>query len=132
MSFASKLSKISTENANASEKKRETHEEKMKAVKHEKFVSLTTLYHDKVKRAVENAAKKGNNTKYMNFNKDDFKPNCYGLGYPVEFLRMWLNEMCNPESEYLPTNKETGEKESFEGLKFEAWNNGAFTVKFSW
>ena len=130
MSFAAKLSNISTIASDKQEKNK--HEDRKKQVKHEKFVSLTALYHDKVKRAVENAAKKGNNTKYMNFNKDDFKPNCYGLGYPVEFLRMWLNEMCNPESEYLPTNKETGEKESFDGIKFEAWNNGAFTVKFSW
>ena len=68
-----------------------------------------------------------------NFKREDFKANCPGLGGVAAFQLLWLNEITNPESEYLiedPDNK--GEKINLSGVKFSIWNNSSFTTVFSW
>tara|TARA_B100000085_G_C18419665_1_gene462145 strand:- start:510 stop:884 length:375 start_codon:yes stop_codon:yes gene_type:complete len=96
----------------------------------------------------------------MNFDRNSFKANFHGLGTPAQFQRLWLKELCDPNSKYLkgpswgqskfnnktPTkgesfNNQTSvfnynepviNKESFEGINFDVWNNGKFTTVFSW
>jgi hypothetical protein len=102
------------------------------------FVAATTKYHDNIKRGIKNASDKAMRVKRINFDRNDFKGNCNGCGYPVNILAAWLVEMCNPDSKYLPVAEETtdywtvGEKMHFEGVKCEALNNNAFTVVFTW
>ena len=111
--------------------------------KEQLFVQLTFKYYDKIKNAIENASKHGRQFAYMNFDREDFKANFNGLGNPAQFQRLWLIEMCNPNSKYLIIpNWNTGSvfgnvsdvrrKDSFEGLNFDVWNNKAFTTVFSW
>ena len=88
----------------------------------------------------------------MNFDRDAFKANFNGLGTPVQFQRLWLAELCNPDSKYLEgpswlqlQNNDTKvnnwssvfngsmiKKESFQGLNYDVWNNANFTTVFSW
>tara|TARA_B110000046_G_C12909557_1_gene362220 strand:+ start:108 stop:515 length:408 start_codon:yes stop_codon:yes gene_type:complete len=111
--------------------KKDEKEEKLKKrqeeVKDTKFTELTTKYYTQIKRGIENAAKDGKSEKYINFDRDDFKANCYGLGNTVEFQKLWLNEIVNPSSKYIPDGED-----SFEGFIFEPLNNFKFTTKISW
>lgn len=75
--------------------------EKMESRKNEMFKSLTFKYYNQIIYAIENASKHGNQYVYMNFDRDAFKANFHGLGTPAQFQRLWLRELCNPESKYL-------------------------------
>ena len=125
-----------TEEKNAAREK--MIKERAEEVRTDMFNKLTAKYHDTIKRGICNEAKKGKNVKYINFARDDFKANCQGLGFPQQLKTNWLNEMCNPESEFLPTAKEddewwsAGDKMHFQGVTFDVWNNKAFTVVFKW
>lgn len=114
-----------------SEIKKEEKEEKLKKrqeeVKHTKFTELTQKYFLQIKRGIQNAAKDGKSEKYINFERDDFKANCFGLGNTNEFLKLWLNELVNPSSKYIPDGEE-----SFQGFTFEPLGNFKFTTKISW
>ena len=114
-----------------SEIKKEEKEEKLKKrqeeVKDAKFTELTQKYFSQIKRGIQNAAKDGKSEKYINFDRNDFKANCFGLGNTNEFLKLWLNEIVNPSSKYIPDKEE-----SFEGFTFEPLNNFKFTTKISW
>ena len=136
MSFAAKLRSTSEATMTylnaSSEERAKMEKEKMEKIKHEKFVFLTEKYHALILRGVESAASNGKREKFMNFAREDFKANHPGLGYPRDFQSMWLSEMTNPQSSYLPQNDMTGEKLHFEGLEFDIWNNGAFTTVFTW
>ena len=118
--------------------KKQNEELRISQVRDKLFTSLTEKYHDTIKRGIINSARKGENTKYINFSREDFKANCKGAGYPHQIKIDWLTELSNPESKYLPCATETndwwtsGEKIHFQGIKFDVWNNKAFTVKFSW
>ena len=139
MSFIAEMQKLSEEKrAEIEEKtsqilaeKAAVKEKRMAEVKDELMKKLTDLYFIKVKNGIEGAAKKGKREKYMNFSRDDFKANCNGLGYPNQIQRMWINEMCDPESSYLLTD-ENGDKMHLQGIKASIWNNGAYTTVFSW
>ena len=39
--------------------------------------------------------------KYINFDRNQFKANYPGLPIPAEVKKLWLAEMCNPNSKYL-------------------------------
>tara|TARA_R110002072_G_C7813662_1_gene522729 strand:+ start:328 stop:768 length:441 start_codon:yes stop_codon:yes gene_type:complete len=114
-----------------SEIKKEEKEEKLKKrqeeVKDTKFHELSKKYHLQIKRGIENAAKEGKSEKYINFDRNDFKANCFGLGNPDEFLKLWLNEIVNPKSNYIPDGED-----SFEGFTFQPIGNFKFTTKISW
>lgn len=111
--------------------KKNEKEEKLKKrqdeVKHNKFIELTQKYFLQIKRGIENAAKDGKSEKYINFDRNDFKANCFGLGNTNEFLKLWLNEIVDPSSKYIPDDEEC-----FEGFTFEPLNNFKFTTKISW
>lgn len=110
------------------EQKRQEHTEK---IKDEKFIFLTAKYHTTIKRGIENAAKQGKRERYINFDREDFKANCDNLGYPNQFQKLWLAEMCNQDSKYLPRDEE-GVNIHFSGIKYDIWNNAAFTTVFKW
>lgn len=77
------------------------YEKKKEARKDALFKSLTFRYYDEIKKAIENASKHGRQYVYMNFDRDAFKANFNGLGTPAQFQRLWLTELCNPNSKYL-------------------------------
>lgn len=146
MSFAEKMRSTSTvkkaeieamiaEKVAAREAKQE---ERAAEVRDELFTTLTSKYHDTIKRGINNAARNGKREKFINFARDDFKANCHGVGFPQQVQADWLKEICNPESKYLPLAEEAndwwaeGEKMHFQGVDFNVWNNKAFTVVFSW
>ena len=142
MSFIEQMQKLAIEknqkNQEIMEKKSQEiaksklqHEKRMTEVKHSLMEKLTKRYFMMVKTGIENAAREGRFEKYINFCRDDFKANCNGLGYPNEIQRMWINEMCNPESVYLLTD-ENGNKMHLQGVNARIWNNGAYTTVFTW
>ena len=100
--------------------------------KDELMIFLTEKYHGSVKRAIHNASQKGKREKYINFCYDDFKANMNGFGNPKAVQAIWLDEMTNPLSKYLPVNEDTGEKEHFVGLNWNIWGNSVFTTYFTW
>jgi hypothetical protein len=103
----------------------------MKYVKDRKFKFLTRKYLTTILERIELMTSQGNSETYMNFNRDDFKANCNGLGFPSQFQRKWLMEMQNPKSAYLPTLAD-GSKPSLEGIRFDVWGNRKFTTHFKW
>lgn len=116
--------KVVAEKAN----KKEQH---MKEVKEEKFKMLNEKYFDMIERKIKNMSVKGKREAYINFHWDDFKANCHGLGNPKQFQRLWINEITNPHSTYLPKDKD-GNAKCLEGLHADIWGNGAFTTHFTW
>lgn len=163
MSFAEELAEISIKRAKIIQdyKMQQFREfEKAKTEReHQLMTNLTTKYHKSIKDALYNAALiSGVREKYMNFEYEDFKANFPGLGKPKDVCKRWLEEMCNPESEYLPfknpeyfdsiylthfdnseyqidyniDNKSLTTRDHFSGIKFDIWNNRAFTVHFTW
>lgn len=114
------------------EERKNKYEEKLATVKDEKFKFLTEKYYERIKNAIVLASNCGKTEKYMNFTKDDFKANFPGLGYPSEFQKQWLDELSNPDSNYVPVNPVTGKKQHFHGLKYNIWNNNSFTTLFNW
>lgn len=109
------------------DEKQEKLKKRQEEVKEAKFTELTQKYFAQIKRGIENAAKDGKSEKYINFDRNDFKANCYGLGNTNEFLKLWLDEIVNPSSKYIPDGED-----SFEGFTFEPLNNFKFTTKISW
>lgn len=131
---------------------------KKEARKDQLFKTLTYKYYDEIKKSIEFASKHGRQYAYMNFNREDFKANFNGLGSPAQFQRLWLSELCNPDSKYLVvyswghSNSEVDsiiytnpdipstsvfannpiKRDSFQGMNFDVWNNAKFTTVFSW
>lgn len=105
-------------------------EEKKNKREDELMTTLTDLYFKKLQGAILRASENGNRVKYMNFDREKCKANFPGLGTPAQVLGRWLKNMTDPESKYLL--EEDGVKVHLEGLHYDVWNNGAFTVKFEW
>lgn len=120
-----------TEVDKKTEIKKDEKQEKLKKrqdeVKDTKFRELTGKYFSQIKRGIQNVAKDGKSEKYINFDRNDFKANCFGLGNTNEFLKLWLNEIVDPSSKYIPDGEE-----SFQGFTFEPLGNFKFTTKISW
>ena len=112
--------------------KQKRFEKKRASVIDERFIFLTKKYYNAIGLEIYRTATTGRTEKYMNFEREDFKVNFPGLGNPAAFQQLWLEEICNPDSKYIPTNPETNEKIHFKGLEFDVWNNRAFTTVFSW
>lgn len=131
MSFVENIRALTAEAEAAAkenaEKREDEHRARMEEVKDEKFKFLTEKYLATILRSIKNSARQGKRARYINFDRNDFKANCKGLGYPGEFQRAWLTELSNPESKYL-----LDDKENLEGISFDIWNNGAFTTVFTW
>ena len=138
MSFITVLVETSTERAKVVdverlEKKKRFEEAKAKRLD-EMMTKLTEKYHPLLKEGLEQAAHGGRREKYMNFERDDFKANFPTLGTPAEMAGKWLEEVVTEDSKYLPIKEgsDNQEREHFKGLKFDVWNNGAFTIHFTW
>ena len=135
MSFASKMAELSVNYGSKSKEEIEAraaaHAEHLINVKDEKFKFLTEKYLNNILAGIKRSANKGYREKYMNFDREDFKANCNGLGYPNEFQRMWLNEVSKPDSPYI-LKDEDGTPMCLEGIEVSIWNNGAFTTVFKW
>ena len=139
MSFIEQMKSLSIEEDTKLKKEKEIKEKAIKDkeekrkedVKHELMIKLTRKYHGSIKRGIENASKQGKREKYINFDRNEFKANCKGLGFPQEIEKMWLEEMCNPESPYLPSD-ENEVKIHFQGISYNIWNNTSFTTHFKW
>lgn len=130
MSFVENLIKTSTErNVDFNERKKECLNEIMR--------SLTLKYHGMMKDALSKAADMGRRDKYINFNRSDFITDFPSLRDAYKVAHVWMKEMVNPDSVYLPENND-GEKEHFNGLRYEVWNNKVggkndmFTIHFKW
>lgn len=70
----------------------------------------------------------------MNFDKNDFKANCNGLGFPKDIQSLWLTEVIlnKDEKKYLPINEDTKEPDHLNGINFQILNNEKFTTRFYW
>ena len=135
MSFIEQMQILAIESANKNEsdskQKKQEHENRMENVKKEKFEFLNDKYFDMIQRKIKNFSKQGKREAYINFNYDDFKANCKGLGNPKAFQRLWINSITNPNSIYLPKDSQ-GNPKCLEGLHADIWGNGAFTTHFTW
>jgi hypothetical protein len=122
---------VASEDAKVLAEKTNKWEQRMKDVKQEKFKMLNEKYFDMIERKIKNMSAKGRREAYINFDWDDFKANCNGLGNPRQFQRLWIDEITNPDSIYLPKD-EDGSTKCLEGLHADIWGNGAFTTHFTW
>jgi len=122
---------VASEDAKVLAEKSNKREQRMKEVKQEKFKMLNEKYFDMIERKIKNMSAKGKREAYINFDWDDFKANCNGLGNPKQFQRLWIDEITNPDSIYLPKD-EDGKTKCLEGLHADIWGNGAFTTHFTW
>lgn len=122
---------VASEDAKVLAEKTNKREQRMKEVKQEKFKLLNEKYFDMIERKIKNMSEKGKREAYINFAWDDFKANCHGLGNPKEFQRLWINEITNPDSIYLPKDVD-GNSKCLQGLNADIWGNGAFTTHFTW
>ena len=136
MSFAEQIRTLTLEadttNSHNKSESREEFEARMARLRDEKYTFLTDKYFEIIMRGIKNSAKKGNRARYINFDRDDFKANCKGLGYPNQFQKTWLEELQKPDSKYLTRFNTTEVKISLEGITFDIWNNKAFTTVFKW
>ena len=122
---------VASEDAKVLAEKSNKREQRMKEVKQEKFKMLNEKYFDMIERKIKNMSAKGRREAYINFDWDDFKANCNGLGNPKQFQRLWIDEITNPDSIYLPKD-EDGKTKCLEGLHADIWGNRAFTTHFTW
>ena len=139
MSFNANLVETSTERSKVVDEERAEKQKRFLEAKEKRFdemlTKLTDKYHPLLKKGLEQAARKGQREKYMNFERDDFKANFPTLGTPAEMASRWLCEVATEDSKYLPfkqDNENNNEREHFKGLNFDIWNNGAFTIHFTW
>jgi len=115
-------------------------EEKKNQIKHNKFVYLTDKYFDTIIDNIFYQSNNGNRITYINFDKNDFKANCQGLGYPKKFMKDWFDELSDPNSKYLPDKYinyyfnyiDSDKKISLQGITINIWNNPSNTVVFEW
>ena len=101
----------------------------------DKMYELTAIYYTDLKKSIESKSNKGIRELYYNLSWDHFKFNLPNTGKPSKMCRVWLNQMCNPESMYLCEGVQNGVisyRDHFQGLKFDVWNNNAFTFHFTW
>ena len=136
MNFAEEIRTLTLEadttNSHNKTESREEFEERIARLRDEKYTFLTDKYFEIIMRGIKNSAKKGKHERFINFDRDDFKANCKGLGYPNQFQKAWLEELQKPDSKYLTRFNTTEVKISLEGITFDIWNNKAFTTVFKW
>lgn len=118
---------------NSLKKKNQKLEEQKLDKKENIYKELTEKYHGIIKSGIMSAAKQGKREKYINFDRNDFKANYPGLGYPKDIQQNWLDDVItNPASDFLPRHYDTDMPEHLNGLIYEIWNNKKFTTKFTW
>jgi len=135
MSFIEQMRTLAIQEADIVEKdnqkKTNKQEQRANQVKEEKFKMLNEKYFDMIQRKIKNMSSKGKREAFINFTWEDFKANCDGLGNPKYFMRLWIDEITNPDSIYLPKDQD-GNTKSLHGLNANIWSNRAFTTHFTW
>ena len=127
MTFAQDMVELSREKKLENISRRET-------IKHQKFVFLTDKYFESIVSIIKRSANHGYRDVFHKFDKNDFKANFKGLGYPNEFIKLWLDELTDYESSYLPTDEENQAVISLQGIEHRVmnYNNNNITIKFQW
>ena len=124
-SFIDQMVKLSTEHESEETERKEKEAELMK--------TLTAKYFTDIKKGIQYAASKGKREKYMNFDRKLFTGDFQDCGRPRDVMVRWLLHLTSTDSEYLPqSEKDPSVKDHLHGLKYSIWNNGKFTVVFSW
>lgn len=126
--LSNKKSKIKMEQNLATAAKRES-------IKHAKFIYLTEKYFDNIVFIIKKSANYGYRKVIHKFDKNDFKADFPGLGYPNQFIKMWLDELTDYESSYLPIiDEENQTKISLQGIDNTVlfYNKKFITIKFQW
>ena len=131
MSFAEQLAEISIKRAKVIQDyqmKKFREFEKAKSERENQLMTyLTTKYHKSIKDAIYKAALvNGLREKYMNFEYKDFKANFPELGKPKDVCKRWLDEMCNPESQYLPFKQ----PEYFDSIYVTHFDNSDYALDY--
>lgn len=107
---------------------------KRENIKHVKFLYLTNKYFDNIVSIIKKSANYGYRKVVHKFDKNDFKANFPGLGYPNQFIKLWLDELTDYESCYLPVDEENQTKLSLQGIENTVlfYNKNFITIKFQW
>lgn len=91
----------------------------------EVFRTLEDKYAYKLWNALKSASAKGRRELHFNFDRADFERT--GIDRPRVVCHYFLLELCNDKSEAC-----TMSNGRFFGMRFDVWNNGAFTTHFEW
>tara|TARA_Y100001935_G_scaffold255554_1_gene269423 strand:- start:404 stop:808 length:405 start_codon:yes stop_codon:yes gene_type:complete len=134
MTFAQDMIELSKKKNKLKLEKNLSNINKRENIKHQKFLFLTDKYFDTIVSIIKRSANYGYRKVIHKFDKNDFKANFPGLGYPNDFIKLWLDELTDYESSYLPIDEENQEKISLQGIECNViyYNNHHITIKFQW
>jgi len=134
MTFAQDMIELSKKKNKLKLEKNLVNINKRENIKHQKFLFLTDKYFDTIVSVIKKSASYGYRKVIHKFDKNDFKANYPGLGYPNDFIKLWLDELTDYESCYLPIDQENQEKISLQGIDYSViyYNNHNITIKFQW
>tara|TARA_B100001564_G_C20576888_1_gene641106 strand:+ start:562 stop:966 length:405 start_codon:yes stop_codon:yes gene_type:complete len=134
MTFAQDMIELSKKKNKLKLEKNISNINKRENIKHQKFLFLTDKYFDTIVSVIKKSASYGYRKVIHKFDKNDFKANFPGLGYPNDFIKLWLDELTDYESSYLPIDEENQEKISLQGIEYNViyYNNHNITIKFQW
>ena len=134
MTFAQEMIELSNKNMKIKMEQNIAIAAKRECVKHEKFLYLTNKYFDNIVSIIKKSANSGYRKVIHKFDKNDFKADFPGLGYPNQFIKAWLDELTDNESSYLPIDEENQTKISLQGIDNIVlfYNKKYITIKFQW
>jgi len=134
MTFAEDMIELSKKQYQLKLEKKLINVNKRDRIKHQIFVFLTDKYFNTIVSVIKKSANYGYRKVIHKFDKNDFKANFSGLGYPNEFIKLWLDELTDYESCYLPIDEENQTKISLQGIEHSVihYNNHNITIKFQW
>ena len=134
MTFAQDMIELSKKKNKLKLEKNISNINKRENIKHQKFLFLKDKYFNTIVTIIKKSASYGYRKVIHKFDKNDFKANFPGLGYPNDFIKLWLDELTDYESSYLPIDEENQEKISLQGIEYNViyYNNHHITIKFQW
>tara|TARA_Y100000389_G_C17467068_1_gene526613 strand:+ start:1170 stop:1574 length:405 start_codon:yes stop_codon:yes gene_type:complete len=134
MTFAQDMIELSKKKNKLKLEKNIVNINKRENIKHQRFIFLTDKYFDTIVSVIKKSATYGYRKVIHKFDKNDFKANFPGLGYPNDFIKLWLDELTDYESCYLPIDEENQTKISLQSIEHSViyYNNNNITVKFQW
>ena len=115
-SFLQKMQTTADKAKQAIDEKRKEQQEEQKKENEAKILELAQKFAPLIKDYIQKNANKGRKEAYMNFDRSVFS------GYGMTTLAC-QKKMCSLLSQI---------DHDLEGLNYDAWNNGNFTVHFSW
>jgi|TARA_B100000787_G_scaffold169935_2_gene162988 cyclopropane fatty-acyl-phospholipid synthase-like methyltransferase len=134
MTFAEDMIELSSRKHKLKLEKKLENINRRENIKHQKFLFLTDKYFDSIVSIIKRSSNYGYRKVFHKFDKNDFKANFRGLGYPNEFIKLWLDELTDYESGYLPVDEENQTIISLQGIDHHVvfYNNNNITIKFQW